>query len=110
MLAQQKERHLLKLKMFENPALAAQTAAAAAAPLKAAAAPKEVKPKKAVDTAAEAAARLQESGGSGMFDDVDDEYEVDTSALQQKQAQRASAQVRLLSSCAFAVVCSCAFA
>jgi hypothetical protein len=87
--ALQKERHILKLKMFQDPTLAA-----APAGTKAVKAPAEAQtfaqgPGKAVAKTAVKA----DSGGSGMFDDVDDAYEVDLESSKGKETDKAGIQV-----------------
>ena len=107
-LEEQKQRHVLRLKMLENPQLAAQTAAAAAAPkgttgsARATAASTEAVPSAANGkaagrgaAAAAATAAKQEDSGSGMFDDVDDKYEPDVTSFQKRKADKAAAKVRL---------------
>jgi hypothetical protein len=95
-LAAEKQKHILKLKMLENPQLAAQVAAEAAAPKATAQPPKAATPGApgAGKPAAAAAKGGGDSGGSGMFDDVGDDYEVDTSAVKKKQASRTAENVR----------------
>ena len=93
--------------MLENPQLAAHLAADAAAPKATAngaakpadAARSEALPGppgshgKQTKGAAKAAAKDEDSGGSGMFDDVGDDYEVDTSKVKQKQDLRGKDKV-----------------
>lgn len=89
--AQQKERHLLKLRLIENPSLAATAAAPKPAAPAAAALSRG---KGAAKAAAPAGKKAASDDSGGMFDDVDDAYEVDTSRLKQKAAHKASGRVR----------------
>jgi hypothetical protein len=88
--ALQKERHILKLKMLENPSAAAAAAAAKAGQAPATQAQKSAQ---AADKRTPKAAAKADSGGSGIFDDVDDAYEVDLKPSKQKDADKAAGQV-----------------
>jgi hypothetical protein len=83
-LAQQKQKHILKLKTYEVPQLV--TAAKPKAP------PPEAMTKPAAATLV--VKTEGGSGGSGMFDDVGDDYEVDVTSLKEKQKHNATAKVR----------------
>jgi hypothetical protein len=82
---QEKERHILQLRKFENPKLVAELAAREAAAAKAQPATDAAKVPTAAKAAARGAARDDDSGGSGLFDDVGDDYEVDTRKVKKKQ-------------------------
>jgi hypothetical protein len=87
--ALQKERHILKLKMLETP-----SAAAAAGAAKAGKASATVqKPAHAASKTAPKAAAKADSGGSGIFDDVDDAYEVDLKSSKKNDTEKAVGQV-----------------
>jgi hypothetical protein len=84
----EKEQHILQLRMFENPKLVAELAARDAAAAKSQPSLNAPGAVGSVPNAAKAAARGvakdEDSGGSGLFDDVGDDYEVDTSKIKQK--------------------------
>lgn len=95
---QEKEGHILQLRKFENPKLVAELAAREAAAAKAQPATDAAAvAAKAPGSANVAAGRQnagEDSGGSGLFDDVGDDYEVDTSNLKRKQAAKGDSRVR----------------
>lgn len=93
-LQAQKEKHILKLKMYENPKLVAELAArggtnaAAARPAAAAAPASDVGPGARGQNGATAKAADADSD-SGIFDDVGDDYQVDVSSLKNKPKDKA---------------------
>lgn len=97
---QEKEQHILQLRKFENPKLVAELAARDAAAAKAQpavdAAAAASKGPGAAKAAARGAAGDEDSGGSGLFDDVGDDYEVDTSKLKKRQNAKGDSKVRII--------------
>lgn len=94
---QEKERHILQLRMYENPKLVAELAAHEAAAAKSKPAVDATAAAAKAPNAAKAAARGDaDSGGSGLFDDVGDDYEVDTSKLRKQQNAKRGHQVLVL--------------
>lgn len=95
----EKEQHIRKLKMYENPKLVAdlasrKPAAAAARPAPAAnEAAKDPAPGARGQNGAAATAADAESD-SGIFDDVGDDYQVDVSSIKSKPNGAKSAAVR----------------
>ena len=97
-VTKEKEKHILQLRMYESPKLVAELAAREAAATKARPAVDAAVPGGKGPGAGNATARGtagdEDSGGSGLFDDVGDDYEVDTSALKKRQAAKGSQKVR----------------
>jgi hypothetical protein len=80
----------MKLKMFENPELAATMAQRAAAPPEAERPQSESAEVQAAGGPGAKAAQGAESEDSGLFADVGDDYEVDVTELKKRQEAKAA--------------------